>query len=179
MIGSTLHPFSVANRKNTFVYREQSGNVFYLRLSESTHTRTKSSCLVLRVYGMTAPSQEITLQLYQLLENKVVAITLAIISNLLIRNPLLKLTDEDVEFLRPERSMPVCHMPLYLPAFVLSELPLFMSFLRTNLLLFLSPLHRDGSAAAASVNLSSSSNALGMSACNVRILCAYFYTNTA
>jgi hypothetical protein len=34
LIEAALHPFSVTNRKNVFVYREQNGNVFYLELSE-------------------------------------------------------------------------------------------------------------------------------------------------
>lgn len=107
---------------------------------------------------MTAPSQEITLQLYQLLENKLVAITLAIISNLLMRNKLLKLTDEDVEFLRPEKSAPAKHVSFYLPAFASADLALFSAFLRTNLMLFLSQLHRDISNTVAPFQSSSKEN---------------------
>lgn len=49
---------------------------------------------------MDAPGPEITVQLYQLLESKLASITLSIISTLLERNPLLRLTQEDVNFIK-------------------------------------------------------------------------------
>lgn len=43
LVEAALHPFSVTNRPNVFVYREQNGNVFYLKLSVTAIKKRRHS----------------------------------------------------------------------------------------------------------------------------------------
>jgi hypothetical protein len=70
-------------------------------------------------------------------ESRLSSTTLAVISSLLLRNPLLKLTAEDVAFLQPS-PVPDKSVTLGLPL-VLSDCYLFLHLLRQNLLLYNAP----------------------------------------
>ena len=63
--------------------------------------------LVVRVFGIDRPSDEITLHMRELLENKLAEITLRLFSTMLMRNPNLRLDRSDVAFLlhRDETSV--------------------------------------------------------------------------
>eukprot|EP01133_Synstelium_polycarpum_P001189 gene1189-1367_t len=183
LISTTLHPFSITNRKKMFVYRERGGNVFYMKLSEPhlsmlsespltspsptplqsprhspspspsssppreshvrpgstnnslpTHLFAPAHCLMLEVYGIDTPGPEITAQLHQLLESKLSNLTLAHFSSIIMRNPMLKLTPADVEFIRPPGVAPTV-VNISLPP--LSDPYLFLLFLKQNFLQFL------------------------------------------
>lgn len=181
LIATALHPLSVLNAKNLFVYKEQkSGFVFYLKLNEAKRERDKLpsqenslssttlneqtiqspeniatsssssqivSMVVLEVYGVDSPGPEMKEQLKQLLENKLASITLSFISTLLMRNPLLKLSPEDIDFIKGGSGLS-SSQSLISPAKILYyKLPKFihcghyMLFLRQSLLLFLNILH--------------------------------------
>lgn len=60
--------------------------------------------ICLEVFGLDPPGAEITVQLRQLLEGKLASITLSIISTLLERNPQMKLTPEDIDFIKGNTS---------------------------------------------------------------------------
>jgi hypothetical protein len=77
---------------------------------------SSSGTVTIEVFGTESPSNEITEQLYQLLESKLASITLSHISTLLERNPLLKLTLEDIEFIRGPRSSPTKTLAFTLPS---------------------------------------------------------------
>jgi hypothetical protein len=183
LINSTLHHFQVTNRRHMFVYRQQDGHTFYLRLlsysgdlrefehsayldsalvtashdtalhttpipiPESGRPRAASSVssattsgvnaqqsyLIVKVYGIDPPSSEITEQLHKLLEKKLHAITLSIISTLLGRNPQMKLTPADVNFLRPADRAPQRQYHIALPTHLLADPYLYLLFLKQNL----------------------------------------------
>ncbi len=184
LINSTLHHFQVTNRRHMFVYRQQDGHTFYLRLlsytgdlrdhehsayldlsdapvhetplttpipipaAESSRVRAASvtaansatsaataqqSYLIVKVYGIDPPGSEITEQLHKLLEKKLHAITLSIISTLLGRNPQMKLTPADVNFLRPADRAPQRQYHIPLPTHLLADPYLYLLFLKQNL----------------------------------------------
>jgi iron-sulfur cluster repair protein YtfE (RIC family) len=114
-----LYPFTVSNRENVFVYQEKSGNVFYITLIEydtnnpaaaanlSSHPNIAATgpAIIMDIYGLNIPGEEITVHLYQLLNSKLSTFTLQLISQLLSRNPLFKLTAADHNFIRPINSL--------------------------------------------------------------------------
>lgn len=93
----------------------------------------QQSYLIVKVYGIDPPSSEITEQLHKLLEKKLHAITLSIISTLLGRNPQMKLTPADVNFLRPADRAPQRQYHIALPTHLLADPYLYLLFLKQNL----------------------------------------------
>ena len=107
---SLPYSFKVDNREGMFVYRDSQGRIhyFFLTIEQTTcqnmekamHVRHQNE-VVLSVYGVDPPSLEITQDLRLMLENKLEATTLLILSNLIARNQLFKLTPDDVDFYAP------------------------------------------------------------------------------
>ncbi len=144
-----------------FIYKEKSGNTFYLKLhvpkerADQEYERERSFSLqdegdfalalageeeegysiIVDVFGVYKVGTEITEQLHQLLENKLASATLSVISALLLRNPLLKLTADDVAFIH-QSQQPAKTLAIPLPV-GLTDPFLYLLFLRQNLLLFL------------------------------------------
>lgn len=103
--------------------------------------------VTLNIYGVDPAGPEITQHLHQHLEAKLSSNTLTSLSTLLMRNPLLKLTTEDLDFIRPPPSVPspVGSKPLQpvvlqIPAFV-EEPYLFLLLLKHNFMQFLQVMH--------------------------------------
>jgi len=187
---AVFNPFVVANRSEMFVYKERSGRVFYLQISDGnkqndtpSSPRTppmntsaeqdpeyktklkeysislssmgqylyaeldigkRTSSVVLEVYGVFSPSVEITAQLRNLIEGKLSALTMNIISNLLLRNRQFKLTVEDLEFIRPFLQRPNKSIFISIPKFITNRL-LFMLFIRNNMLTYMNQLYLSSS----------------------------------
>jgi hypothetical protein len=100
--------------------------------------------LQVQIHGLSPPSAEITQQLAAVIEARLASITVSLLSSLLLRNPLLRLTAEDIEFLRPEGHAPHRVLHILLPAIMRrASAPFFLQLLRQNLLLFMQPLHRE------------------------------------
>ncbi|XP_071484492.1 KICSTOR complex protein SZT2-like [Diadema antillarum] len=223
---TALTAFAVQDRKNLFVYRESSGEVFYLRLYESTvasnhpassrlcsiaesshsasqpnsqpasqsvsratsiqslntipgsiyleddsvsshmvsdanrHPRntgsrsdsgfdtqsissvtTKASSLqgghhIIRVdvFGVTTAGPEITNDLVDLLRKKLESATLDVIADMLARNPLCKLTPDDVQFIQPWNKPPTESYQFTIPQWAMQYLNSVRYYLRQNLL---------------------------------------------
>ncbi len=141
-ISMALQLFSVTNRSNLFVYPEENGRIFYLKLSiRSVNSKSdqpqdmEASSLILEVFGVDSPSPEITEQLQQLLRSKLAAATLLNISTLMARNPQFKLTAEDVEFIRGPTTTPLKSLVFHIPSFITPHL--YFMYLKQNLLQFL------------------------------------------
>ncbi|KAF2077134.1 hypothetical protein CYY_001581 [Polysphondylium violaceum] len=111
---------------------------------QSINAAQQHQFLVLEVYGIDLPTLEITTQLNQLLESRLASLTLSLISSLLLRNPMLKLTLQDVEFIKPPTSLPTSSVTIKLP-YRISDYSLdpylFLLFLKQNFLQFLTNLH--------------------------------------
>jgi hypothetical protein len=116
LFNSALNHFAVSNRQNLYVVREQNGSIYYLRLSfqrpeassaadhPALATAPPAAQIHVRVYGVSQPSKEITVDLQASLEGKLTDKALQTLSNLLLRNPLLKLTHADMDYLKPADS---------------------------------------------------------------------------
>ncbi|XP_048580524.1 KICSTOR complex protein SZT2 isoform X3 [Nematostella vectensis] len=205
VIMSVLERLAVSNRRNMFVYRENSGRVFYLRLLESlcvsdslefsgelrmpdqdedcsalsrddaasvisqlgscsssqlslqkvgtdpedeslpeprsrryplSHvTRdTVEQSLALHVYGVEEPGTEITVDLLEVLHNRLDDATLEVISFMLARNPGSKLTYADVRFIQPLGTSPTVTLRFVIPPVDEGYLYPLSYYLKQNLL---------------------------------------------
>ncbi|PRP81777.1 hypothetical protein PROFUN_08395 [Planoprotostelium fungivorum] len=143
LIATALHPLFVINRPDLFVFKDTGGKIVYMKLSDtssgSSQANGESVTLLLRLYGVDPPGVEFTEQLGRLLESKLAQHTLAYISNLLERNPLLKLTPEDVQFIRGSTLLPCLSTMSKLPHHV--DMSKFFRFLRQSIGQYLSTLH--------------------------------------
>ncbi|XP_063962374.1 KICSTOR complex protein SZT2-like isoform X2 [Lytechinus pictus] len=220
---TALAAFAVHDRKNLFVYRESSGEVFYLRLYESTvvsgHQHTSRLCSIaesnhtssqpnslpasqsvsratsnqslntiggpfnveedavsmttnstvppsmdsrrdsgvdvqsitsaatkastlqgaqhiisIQVYGVTKAGPEIQHDLVGLLNKKLESATLDVIADMLARNPLCKLTPNDVQFIQPKCKPPTESYLFTIPMWAVQYLYSVRYYLRQNLL---------------------------------------------
>jgi hypothetical protein len=66
----------------------------------------EAACLYLDVYGVEYPTDEISVEFHKMLQNKLATVTLSLLSQLLHRNPLFRLTPADHRFIRPAASAP-------------------------------------------------------------------------
>ncbi|XP_030851705.1 KICSTOR complex protein SZT2-like [Strongylocentrotus purpuratus] len=220
---TALAAFAVHDRKNLFVYRESSGEVFYLRLYESTvvsgHQHTSRLCSIaesnhtssqpnslpasqsvsratsnqslntiggpinleedavsmattstgapsmdslrdsgvdvqsitsaaskastiqgaqhiisIQVHGVTKAGPEIQHDLVDLLNKKLESATLDVIADMLARNPLCKLTPNDVQFIQPKSKPPTESFQFTVPMWAVQYLYSVRYYLRQNLL---------------------------------------------
>lgn len=191
-----LNRFSVNNRSNMFVYRENKANVFYLRLHEQTsngkplqnklsesderlmvsrsssvaslsqsrgtslrvdHARAvdtrprvrsfgekdsdylnkSDDSIVLVVHGISEPGMEIRKELVQVLQNRLDDAVLEVLSVMLARNPMCKLTPADVHFIQKPYRPPESYVQLSVQPHCLSHMDALAFYLRQNILQFL------------------------------------------
>lgn len=191
-----LNRFSVNNRSNMFVYRENKANVFYLRLHEQTshgkplqnklsesderlvvsrsssvaslsqaratslrvdQTRTvdtrprvrsfgekdsdylskSDDSIVLVVHGISEPGLEIKKELIQVLQNRLDDAVLEVVSVMLARNPMCKLTPADVHFIQKPYKSPESYIQLSVQPHCLPHMDALAYYLRQNILQFL------------------------------------------
>lgn len=92
---SVLHPFAVSNRGSFFVYKDETDNIFYMKLTSNSDDR-----ITLLIYGIERPDESITIQLPRLLRNKMVSLSIDVVSSVLQKNPCYSLLPNDVQFLR-------------------------------------------------------------------------------
>ena len=93
-----LHNFSVSNRRGIFVYKDEEGQVFYMRLSSFSNTDGPDAILLL-VHGVDNPGPSITEQLCRLLEKMLITIAIEALSSVLTKNPFFPLLPSDISFL--------------------------------------------------------------------------------
>ncbi|XP_063994970.1 KICSTOR complex protein SZT2-like [Diachasmimorpha longicaudata] len=191
-----LSRFSVNNRNNMFVYRENNSNVFYLRLHEQTgdgkplqnklsesdeklmvsrsssitslsqsrnhgvqqdqsridDTRPRvrsfgekdsdylSKCedsIVLMVHGISEPGVEVKQDLVQVLHNRLDDAVLEVLSVMLARNPMCKLTPADVHFIQKPYRSPESYVQFSIQPYYSSHMNALAYYLRQNVLQFL------------------------------------------
>ncbi|XP_043281050.1 KICSTOR complex protein SZT2-like isoform X2 [Venturia canescens] len=191
-----LNRFSVNNRSNMFVYRENKANVFYLRLHEQTsngkplqnklsesderlmvsrsssvaslsqaratslrvdQTKTADTrprvrsfgekdsdylnksddSIVLVVHGISEPGLEIKKELIQVLQNRLDDAVLEVVSVMLARNPMCKLTPADVHFIQKPYRSPESYIQLSVQPHCLPHMDALAYYLRQNILQFL------------------------------------------
>ncbi|KAL3795130.1 hypothetical protein HJC23_007358 [Cyclotella cryptica] len=94
LISSTLHNFLLSNRRRIFVFKDESDNIFYMKLCENLQT------IELCVFGLSFPGPSITEQLVCLLQKKILMLPLEILTSVLKKNPYYSLLPADVAFIR-------------------------------------------------------------------------------
>ncbi|XP_023246457.1 KICSTOR complex protein SZT2 [Copidosoma floridanum] len=199
---TVLNRFSVNNRANMFVYQENNGNVFYLRLLERTYddrplhsnklsesdeklmvSRSNSAAslsqakslgvtsdqpsfataeadplrprvrsfgeresdllnksgdlIVLMVHGVSEVGSEVRCQLVQVLQNRLDDAVLEVLSVMLARNPMCKLTPSDVHFIQRPYRAPENVIRLSVQQHCLRHMGALGYYLRQNILQFL------------------------------------------
>ena len=107
----------------------------------SGHYRS-DHCIKLTVHGIAGPGQpgpEIQEELVQVLKNRLDDTTLDVISAMLARNPMLKLTPDDIQFIQPPGKDPTDIILCTIPQSATQYLFSVNYFLRQNLRQFLNP----------------------------------------
>ena len=96
----------------------------------------ESGSISLEVFGVELPSKEVMEEFVAMIENKINALTLNILSTLLSRNIALKLSAQDVDFIMPPSSKPKTEHFIAIPNSV-HDPYLFLTLLKQNVLLYL------------------------------------------
>ena len=121
---------------------------------------TKTTTIQLDIYGVDPPGEEITKQLSKLLEHKLLSITARVLSENLMRNPKLRLTNEDLNFLiHPIDSMK--EETIYLPSIINPSIYNYLIHLRQNLLQSLLFCHFKNNSTSDRNSLNVNSNTIG------------------
>ena len=89
--------------------------------------------IVFRVYGVNAPADDITTNVVGMISRKIDEKLVDILSTILQRNPMSKLTQEDVHFLQKPKSLPNQIVRFKLNPMAASHLEAFQYYLRQNL----------------------------------------------
>lgn len=98
--GTQLHSFAVSNRRSLFVYKDESGAIFYMHLETLKDTKIDDDGKVaLLVYGVNPPGPSITLQLRSLLQRKILLIGVDMLASVLTKNPHYLWRQSDLNFM--------------------------------------------------------------------------------
>lgn len=105
---SVLHIFALSNRRKSYVYKDESGAVFYMSLSiiegvdetdALTGTETEAQ-IELVVFGIDKPGPSVTVQLKKLLQKKLLSIAVDMLSAVVTKNPQYHWRQNDISFVR-------------------------------------------------------------------------------
>lgn len=109
---TVLHIFAISNRRELFVYKDESGAIFYLGLAtregvtevESNAGNVGEGLIELLVYGIEDPGPSITQQLKRLLQKRLLLIAVDMLSSVLTKNPHYHWRQPDISFIRSFQS---------------------------------------------------------------------------
>ncbi|XP_063220375.1 KICSTOR complex protein SZT2-like isoform X2 [Bacillus rossius redtenbacheri] len=93
--------------------------------------------IILKVHGISEAGPELKEELVQVLQNRLDDAVLEALSIMLARNPMCKLTPEDVHFIQKPYQPPDCVIQFSIQPWALPYLEAFVYYLRQNLLQFL------------------------------------------
>jgi hypothetical protein len=110
-----LHNFAVSNRPEIFVYKDESGSIFYMKLTiQQPRVAAKddisiegSGCINLLVYGIAVPGPSITVQLRKLLHKRLLTIAVDMLSSVLTKNPRYHWRQPDIRFVKCFRAQTI------------------------------------------------------------------------
>jgi hypothetical protein len=97
---TVLHSFAVSNRRSIFVYKDESGAIFYMSLQAIGTSFDGDGKVALLVHGVDPPGPSVTLQLKSLLQRRLLLIAVDMLSSVLTKNPHFNWKLSDFEFLR-------------------------------------------------------------------------------
>lgn len=100
LAATVLHVFEVSNRKQLFVYKDESGSIFYMRLLAVGGGSEANGQLILYVHGLDTPGYSVTSQLRRLLQKRLLVIAVDMLSTVLIKNPHYSWRLADIRFIQ-------------------------------------------------------------------------------
>lgn len=95
---TVLHIFSVSNRRGIFVYKDEDGQVFYMKLLTSGGGLEPDGTIQLLVHGLDKPGPSVTEQLRQLLQKRLYVIAVDMLASVLAKNPRYYWKHADIDF---------------------------------------------------------------------------------
>ena len=102
---TVLHSFAVSNRRGYFVYKDETGAIFYLKLSPASGPTLSDGTFELNVYGVDEPGPSITVQLNRLLQKRLLSLSVDALSLVLTKNTGLPWKEEDFQLVRSFRGI--------------------------------------------------------------------------
>lgn len=97
---SVMHIFGISNRRHYFVYKDESGSIFYMELIAAGGGAESDGTIGLLVYGVDEPGPSVTLQLTALLQKRLLLIAVDMLSSVLIKNVQYNWRSADLLFVR-------------------------------------------------------------------------------
>lgn len=97
---TVLHNFAVSNRPGIFVYKDETGAIFYMKIEPRGSGIDSDGQVELLVYGIRKPGPSVTEQLSVLLQRRLLLIGADMLSSVLTKNPHFKWKPADFQFLR-------------------------------------------------------------------------------
>ena len=97
---TVLHNFSVSNRRGFFVYKDEDGSVYYMKLVTTGGGLEPDGRIELVVQGLDHPGLSVTKQLRELLQRRLHSIAVDMLSAVLTKNPRYYWKPADTRFVR-------------------------------------------------------------------------------
>ena len=97
---TVLHSFAVSNRRAIFVYKDESGAIFYMRVKPLGSGIDGDGAVELLVHGIHEPDTSVTKQLKRLLQRRILQIAVDMLAAVLTKNPHFNWKPADLEFLK-------------------------------------------------------------------------------
>ena len=97
---TVLHNFAVSNRSGIFVYKDETGEIFYMKIVPIRSGIDSEGMVELLVYGVKNPGPSVTEQLRILLQRRLLLIAVEMFSSVLTKNQYFKWKQADLLFLR-------------------------------------------------------------------------------
>jgi len=97
---TVLHNFAVSNRPGIFVYKDETGAIFYMKIEPRGNGVDGNGKVELLVYGVKQPGPSVTEQLSVLLQRRLLSIGVDMLSSVLTKNPHFRWKQADFLFLR-------------------------------------------------------------------------------
>jgi hypothetical protein len=112
------------------------GGSFYRQPSLEPEENQVGQSVVVEVYGIAKPGEEITIELIGVLRKKLESSLLRILTTILSRNPNTKLDIADIQFIQPLGMMPTAEFSFCLPTVIPIDPRAFLYYMRQHLLQF-------------------------------------------
>jgi hypothetical protein len=97
---TVLQIFAVSNRRHVFVYKDETGGIFYMSLLTTGGGVETDGTIELLVHGVYEPGPSVTRQLKRLLQKRLMIIAIDMLSSVLTKNPHYNWRDADFAFVR-------------------------------------------------------------------------------
>jgi hypothetical protein len=96
---TVLHSFAVSNRGGVFVYKDETGAIFYMTVQAIGSGVDTDGKVELLVHGVREPGPSVTMQLRMLLQRRILQIAVDMLSAVLTKNPHFNWKQADLDFL--------------------------------------------------------------------------------